>query len=579
MVRTSWCVCVCVALVSWLAYAQQARAPRQPDNRIVIDGKGSGRVFEGVGGLSAGATSRFLMDYPEPYRSQILDYLFKPNYGASLQHLKVEIGGDTWSGWGSEPSHMRTRDDLNFHRGYEWWLMQEARKRNPHILLDILPWGVPGWVGDHHFYSQDMIDYDLKFINGAHDVYGVDINYVGIWNETRYSRDWIKELKRAVVANNAAHGLHTLVVAADRFDWQLATEMNADPELMKAVDVIGVHYPEGYASTPEAQNLTRDGKYVPLWDSEDAYLTHPGPQAAEMAKMLNRAYIVGKMTKVTHCTTVTGFPGFIGDREGFLETASPWSGHYDVLPSLWGTAHTTQFVQPGWQYLDNASGYLRDANGKEVGTYVTLKAPNGSDYSIVIETVDAATDLPLSFEVTSDLSNGPVHIWHSNIKAGTYFEREPDLRAGAAHSVTLQPASIYSLTTTTGQQKGSAGTPPPESVLPYPFANDFESDPLTRAPKYFVDVEGGFETANCVGRSGRCMEQMVDHPPIPWQGGGSGLNIRYPFTFLGDERVAQAWKDYDVSADVMLEEIGTVRMWGHLNRLVQKPPKWQAITR
>ena len=96
------------------------RTPQLSRLTISIDGKGTGRIFEGVGGLSAGATSRFLMDYPEPYRSQILDYLFKPSYGASLQHLKVEIGGDTNSTWGSEPSHMHSRDDQNFNRGYEW---------------------------------------------------------------------------------------------------------------------------------------------------------------------------------------------------------------------------------------------------------------------------------------------------------------------------------------------------------------------------------------------------------------------------------------------------------------------------
>ena len=34
---------------------------------------------EGIGAVSAGAPSRLLVDYPEPYRSQVLDYLFKPN--------------------------------------------------------------------------------------------------------------------------------------------------------------------------------------------------------------------------------------------------------------------------------------------------------------------------------------------------------------------------------------------------------------------------------------------------------------------------------------------------------------------
>ena len=48
---------------------------------------------------------------------------------------------------------MRTRNDHDYTRGYEWWLMVEAHKRNPDIILDILPWGAPGWVGNGKFYS------------------------------------------------------------------------------------------------------------------------------------------------------------------------------------------------------------------------------------------------------------------------------------------------------------------------------------------------------------------------------------------------------------------------------------------
>src|SRR5450759_1064303 len=88
---------------------------------IAVDGTSSGRTFDGVGALSAGASSRLLIDYPEPERSQLLDYLFKPGYGAALQVLKVEIGGDTNSTDGTEPSHMHTATDLNCNRGYEWW--------------------------------------------------------------------------------------------------------------------------------------------------------------------------------------------------------------------------------------------------------------------------------------------------------------------------------------------------------------------------------------------------------------------------------------------------------------------------
>jgi hypothetical protein len=52
----------------------------------------------------------------------------QPKYGAALQILKVEIGGDARSADGSESSHMHEPDDENYNRGYEWWLMKEAKK-------------------------------------------------------------------------------------------------------------------------------------------------------------------------------------------------------------------------------------------------------------------------------------------------------------------------------------------------------------------------------------------------------------------------------------------------------------------
>ena len=56
--------------------------------------KNGRRRFDGHGGLSAGASSRLLYDYPEPQRSDILDYLYKPEFGAALTMCKVEIGGE-----------------------------------------------------------------------------------------------------------------------------------------------------------------------------------------------------------------------------------------------------------------------------------------------------------------------------------------------------------------------------------------------------------------------------------------------------------------------------------------------------
>src|SRR5271154_3808369 len=99
---------------------------------INIDGPVGGKRFDGIGAVSGGgATSVLLKDYPAKQRNQVLDLLFKPKFGASMSALLVEVPGDGNSTQGSEPSHMHTKDDLNFSRGYEWWLMSEAKKRNP----------------------------------------------------------------------------------------------------------------------------------------------------------------------------------------------------------------------------------------------------------------------------------------------------------------------------------------------------------------------------------------------------------------------------------------------------------------
>ena len=137
---------------------------------VEIKELGKGRVFEGIGALSAGASSRLLIDYPEPQGSIVLDLLFKPKYALSLQYLKVEVGGGANSTDGTEPSHARTKKELlepkpeYYQRGYEWWLMEEAKKRNPRIQIGALAWSAPGWIGNGEFFSKDMIDYYIAFI-------------------------------------------------------------------------------------------------------------------------------------------------------------------------------------------------------------------------------------------------------------------------------------------------------------------------------------------------------------------------------------------------------------------------------
>ena len=525
--------------------------------KVTLDGSSKGAIFEGLGALSAGASSRLLIDYPEPQRSEILDYLFKPNYGAALQHLKVEVGADTNSTDGSEPSHMRTREDHDYTRGYEWWLMVEAHRRNPDIILDILPWGAPGWVGGGKLFSPDMAEYMAGFIEGARSKYGLDIRYAGVWNEVVYDAAYVKELHRALLR----HHLNTKLVCCDEYvgegkgQWAIADEMKTDAGLREAVDVIGVHYPLEKDKITTTDTARESGK--PLWSSEDQPNSGGGPYVSRswnpggriLAHLYNRNYLEGGMVKTEIWSPITSYyDNLAAPHSGLMYANTPWSGNYEVQSTIWVTAHTTQFAQPGWQYLDSASGFL-----PEKGTYLSLKSPNQKDWSVVLETIDATKPQHVNFSIAGGLSAGTVHVWETN--ANRVFEHVAEVKPEhGAFSFTFDPESLYSLTTTTGQAKGDA-QPPASAPFPLPYKDNFDSVELNRAPKYLADQDGAFEAHPCVERSGKCLEQVINVKPISW-----GLQPD-PFTMAGDAK----WKDYRVSVDLKFQTESAAAIMGHID--------------
>ena len=113
------------------------------------------------------------------------DYLFKPQFGAALNILKVEIGGDAQSTDGTEPSYAHDRAENggdNCGRGYETWLIAEAKKRNPAVLTYGLSWGVPAWVGNGTYYSAENIAYQVGWMQCVESQTGAKVDIMGLWN-------------------------------------------------------------------------------------------------------------------------------------------------------------------------------------------------------------------------------------------------------------------------------------------------------------------------------------------------------------------------------------------------------------
>ena len=214
---------------------------------ITVNGTQGGRTFDGIGAISGGGgNSVLLAGYPAAQQQQIYDYLFKPGYGADLQILKVEIGGDTNSTDGSESSIEHARGTVNCNAGYEWQLMEAAKARNPNIKLYALAWGAPGWIGGGNFWSTDMISYLVSWL-GCAASHGLTINYLGGWNERGYNIGWYEQLRSTLNADGYS-GVQ--IVGADT-DWTVANDLVSNSAFSQAVQIIGSHYPCGWMTLPD----------------------------------------------------------------------------------------------------------------------------------------------------------------------------------------------------------------------------------------------------------------------------------------------------------------------------------------
>ena len=124
---------------------------------------------------------------------------------------------------------------------------------------------------------------------------------------------------------------------------------------------------------------------------------------------------------------------------------------------------------------------------------------------------------------------------------------------GGSFSITLKPDAVYSLSTTTGQQKGSFDDVPASKPFPIPYEDNFEQykNPAEWGylPHYLADLIGCFELVPTPSESGQpsvpnstCIRQVVGSHTLSW------APEWHHYTILGDA----GWTDYEISADVML---------------------------
>ncbi|CAD5113079.1 DgyrCDS2270 [Dimorphilus gyrociliatus] len=514
-----------ITLTLILSYLTSLQTHGYAFQYLISDRNGYGRRFDGIGAISGGgATSKLLINYPKIYRDEILDFLFKPNFAASLQILKVEIGGDSQSTDGTEASHMHEENDLNFNRGYEWFLMKEAKKRNPEILLYGLPWVFPGWLGGgkSNPYSNrtKLVKYITNWIIGAEKFHNLTIDFVGIWNERPYDILYIKMLRKRL---DELGYQKTKIVAADG-EWNILDDMLNDPELAQVVDVIGVHYP-GFTGANPLKSLLTDKI---LWGSEEYSAENNLLGGGCWARVLNERYVQGS---IAWNLIASYYPNLPYGRCSLMTASEPWSGHYEVNSPIWASAHHTQFTKPGWYFLRHSNGVGNLTGG---GTYLSLT--DEKHLTIIVETMDpqefpcfypmpkypVASHQIASFKLSGKFKAiTTLKVWQSDFtkdyKKEALFQRQNPIFIDSTSTFTLhlKRNTVVTLTTLSTGSKGFHKESPKSVPFPLPYFDSFDNYRDSEEPYNIAQQAGTFEVhfTDYENRKG-VIQQMVVKPPV-----------------------------------------------------------------
>lgn len=556
---------------------------------IIIDGADmntrENMLYRGAGMVSGNNSSRLMLDYKaenhEAYH-QLLQYIFGED-GIGINHLKLEMGSDINSSSGTEPAVMRFSDEkADVTRGAGYQLAADAKKINPELTLDMLWWSEPKWVLDSGDVYGARYRWYKETLDAAYDTYGLKFDYVSVvQNERAYDAEWVKYLSSHLKSEKDCpydYSKIRIVGGEEVCTWNFADMMNADEELMKAVDVVGSHYTS--SSTPAAQKLAEEcGKE--LWFSEASSPMNyaQGRQGSELtgingtldiANRIIAMYPNGKMTLYEYQPVVSAYyDGVCYCQKHLISACDPWSGYFMLDSGFYMSLHFSQFMKKGWAFIDNACfsdgkpGGDGHAIVDAVYSYMTAADTETGDYSTVI--VNSTSEpIEYAFKVSNlDKSAAGVGVWEtrgpdSGSYDENYFKKVSDIfpeekDRAYSYKVTVKPYSIVTVSTIMPTRTEYTNADASErTVLPLPYADDFEyseypEDYLSsrgNAPRYTTDQGGAFEVEST--ENGNVLVQQIT-PEIKAKEWGWTPD---PVTCLGDDR----WYNYNVSADVMLSE-------------------------
>ncbi|MBR0486019.1 MAG: hypothetical protein IJJ69_14785 [Oscillospiraceae bacterium] len=583
-------------------------------NEIVIDGtQASAReVFRGLGCVTGNGSSRLLIDYkrnhPEVYQ-EIMKLLFQPDYGASLVHIKIEMGADVNSSSGTEPCVKRYPEEkTDVTRGAGFQFASDAKKLNPEITLDLLRWGEPHWVTSA-FKESRKAGFDARYrwyyetLKSAYETYRLKFDFISPdANETeKPETDWLIYFsERLKSERRSPYDFSKIkIVASDEVGTRnIAAMMRENEQLRNAVDVIGLHYT---SQGDENTKYLHEFYEKEIWYSEgiapcnvpelsrrvDGTGITGSNGAINTAVRIINAYANGRMNLYEFQPPVSGYyDGSCYSPKQLITARTPWSGHYTVDVGLWISAHFMRFSASDWQYVPSAcfgDGEENQTIWNTTNNYMTLLSPDKTHFtmhfandtaeprSYQVKVINMA-ELPekVSFLQTAG-SPAPEPVdknWFRIIKESATHISENE----AVFQVTVKPYSL--LTVTTLKTSDIIGTeqlrPIPENrrlSLPFVLPMHAEEERNGYMPLYTTDQGGAFELVRAENDV-IYLEQKItkDILPTNWRFRGTPE----PITCFGDD----TWTNYQASAIAYfasMDEENYVGVGLHYNSAVTNP--------
>lgn len=559
---------------------------------VTVDGNAinndEGTVYRGLGVVTGNNSSRLLMDYktenPESYW-EIMNLLFKPDYGAGLTHVKIEFGTDVNSSSGTEPSIMRSADEkADVTRGAGFMFAADALSINPDITVDLLRWGEPKWVTDAFDESTEAghaarYKWYKAAIDKAYDTYGIKFTHISAdANEAdKIDTDWIIYFADALkneTDERYDYGEIKIVASDEVGSWKISRAMMENEELRNAVDILGEHYNTWADKNAKTLN-TEYGKEI--WYTEGVASTNIAKLAVnsngsgingtngalDVCNRIINGYYNGRMTMYEYQPAVAAY--YSGAKyfpKSLLNAQTPWSGYYEADCGIWTSAHFTMFMKNGWRYIDSAcygDGKEAHAISETTNNYMTVTDTETGDYSIVICN-DSEEQRNYTFTLENmKKSDAPIYVWETRGPDDgqeydtNYFRNigvyKPDENK---FSIEVKPYSIVTITTldktvdTSVDKCGYKDIP-----LDINYSDDFEySDEFLSArgyaPLYTTDYGGAFEVDTVDGNKVLMQKINMDNKSTDWRFRGTP----YPITSLGDDR----WSNYSAEIDFRLAD-------------------------